>query len=441
MKNLAASLIVSFTLIFAACDEPAVPRTEQEADGKPMSAPEATVADARNSFVVLNVNVFDGHEFHQNKVVAVVDGKIAAIADSANKWRGLQRVDGQGGTLLPGLMDAHTHTQSLVQLEDSLRFGVTTIFDMATAPASAEMLRAAARESNDVADFQSAIFLATVPGGHGTQYGREVPTLSSADEADKFVQARFDEGSDYLKIIVSGQRARQGLPTLDAETVTALVDAAHSRGMLAVAHIETTDDVHMVLTGGIDGLVHVWRDSGFSPKLSSLLAEKGVFVITTLVTQDGFIDAAGGSTLVADSRLRPYLSDRAVAELTTRRGGPEFSDIDRFLEAVSGLVEARVTVLVGTDVSAGTTYHGVSVHRELELLVQAGLKPIDALAAATSNVARAYGTDDRGSIAPGKRADLLLVRGDPTQEITATRDIISVWRNGVRFDRTLKEGE
>ncbi len=125
---------------------------------------------------------------------------------------------------------------------------------------------------------------------------------------------------------------------------------------------------------------------------------------------------------------------RALAQETTKL-------LDMGGKAVSGLVEARVTILVGTDVSAGTTYHGVSVHRELELLVQAGLKPIDALAAATSNVARAYGTDDRGAIAPGKRADLLLVRGDPTQDITATRDIISVWRNGVRFDRTLKEGE
>ena len=100
-----------------------------------------------------------------------------------------------------------------------------------------------------------------------------------------------------------------------------------------------------------------------------------------------------------------------------------------------------VTILVGTDVSAGTTYHGASVHRELELLVQAGLEPIAALAAATSNIARAFGLDDRGMIAPGKRADLLLVRGDPTQDITATRDIIDVWRGGVRFDRPLDVSE
>lgn len=427
MKKIIAGISLSLLIVLPACNQ--------------LGSADADTLDPQRSFVLRNLNVFDGVELHRNKIVVVVNGRIEAITDSGDDWSDSRRIDGQGGTLLPGLMDAHTHTQSLTQLQDSLRFGVTTIFDMATAPAAAAMLRTAARERYDVADFQSAIFLATVPDGHGTQYGREVPTLTSAIDAESFVQARFEEGSDYLKIIVSGQRARQGMPTLDAETIDALVAAAHSHGMLAVAHIETTDDVRTVLDSGINGLVHVWRGSGAAPAISAMLARQNVFVITTLVMQDGFVDSAGGSTLVADPRLRPYMSDKAVAELTTRHGGPEFTDIDEFIEAVSGLVDANVTILVGTDVSAGTTYHGASVHRELELLVKAGLEPVDALAAATSNIARAFGLDDRGTIAPGKRADLLLVRGDPTQDITATRDIIDVWRGGVRFDRPLDVSE
>jgi imidazolonepropionase-like amidohydrolase len=131
------------------------------------------------------------------------------------------------------------------------------------------------------------------------------------------------------------------------------------------------------------------------------------------------------------------MSDKVVEELTTKGRGPTLTDIDRFIEAVGGLVEAGVTILTGTDVSSGTTFHGVSVHRELELLVRAGLSPSEALAAATSNVANAYGLSDRGVIAAGKRADLLLVRGDPTKDVTASRDIISVWRGGVELDREL----
>lgn len=394
-------------------------------------------AEELNSFVLHNVQIFDGKVALEGNSIVVENGLIKAVTDDTGAWQALSQIDGQGGTVMPGLMDAHTHTQTLFQLEETLRFGVTTIFDMATAPAAADMLREAARTRDDVADYRSAVFLATMPKGHGTQYGREVPTLSTPDEADAFVQARVDEGADYLKIIVSGSRAEQGWPILDADTIKALIDAAHARGLLAVAHIETPDDVRTVLAGGIDGIVHVWRTDGAVPDISAQLAESGVFVVTTLVTQDGFIDGAGGSTLVADARLRPYMSDKVVEELTTKGRGPTLTDIDRFIEAVGGLVEAGVTILTGTDVSSGTTFHGVSVHRELELLVRAGLSPSEALAAATSNVANAYGLSDRGVIAAGKRADLLLVRGDPTKDVTASRDIISVWRGGVELDREL----
>lgn len=394
-------------------------------------------AEEQNSFVLHSVQVFDGKELLQGKSVVVEDGLIKAVTDDARAWKTLRQIDGQGGTVMPGLMDAHSHTQTLFQLEETLRFGVTTIFDLATAPSAAEMLREAAGTRNDVADFRSAVHLATMPKGHGTQYGREVPTLSTPDEADAFVQARVDEGADYLKIIVSGSRAQQGWPILDADTIKALIDAAHSRDLLTVAHVETPDDVRTVLAGGIDGVVHVWRTDGASPDVSRQLAESDVFVVTTLVTFDGFIDDAGGSTLVADPRLRPYMSDKVVEELTTKGRGPTLTDIDRFIEAVGGLIEAGVTILTGTDVSSGTTFHGASVHRELELLVRAGLSPKEALAAATSNVANAYGLTDRGVIAPGMRADLLLVRGDPTMDVTATRDIISVWRSGIELDREL----
>jgi imidazolonepropionase-like amidohydrolase len=428
MKILSNFLCLFVLLAVSACEDSGESAVEQVISGD-------------RGFILENVNVFDGRALQRDKMVVVLDGQIESLTDSVDDLNGLPRINGEGGTLLPGLMDAHTHTQSLEQLQDSLRFGVTTIFDMATAPDSAAILRQAAADRDDVADFHSAILLATVPDGHGTQYGREVPTLSSADEADAFVQARVDEGSEYLKIIVSGQRAKQGTPTLDAETVDALVDSAHSRKLMAVAHVETIEDTRKVVNAGVDGLMHVWRDSGANSEISVLLAEQDVFVVTTLVTQDGFVDTAGGSTLVADPRLRPFMSEHAVEELTTRNYGPVFENIDRFIDAVSGLVEANVTILVGTDVSSGTTYHGASVHRELELLVQAGLTPSEALAAATSNIAKAYKFDDRGVIAVGKRADLLLVRGDPTVDVTATRDILGVWRNGVKFDRALETNE
>ena len=97
--------------------------------------------------------------------------------------------------------------------------------------------------------------------------------------------------------------------------------------------------------------------------------------------------------------------------------------------------KAHVPILAGTDADNPTTSHGASIHRELELLVHSGLTPQEALAAATSVPASAFHLEDRGVIAPGKRADLLLVKGDPTRDIRATRDIVSVWKLGVENDR------
>src|SRR5262249_31046550 len=95
----------------------------------------------------------------------------------------------------------------------------------------------------------------------------------------------------------------------------------------------------------------------------------------------------------------------------------------------------HVPLLAGTDSPNPGTAHGVSMHGELELLVSAGMTPVDALTAATSTPATAFHLDDRGRIAAGKRADLQLVKGDPTADIKATRNIVSVWKLGLPVNR------
>jgi imidazolonepropionase-like amidohydrolase len=106
------------------------------------------------------------------------------------------------------------------------------------------------------------------------------------------------------------------------------------------------------------------------------------------------------------------------------------------VQNVKAVSAAGVTILAGTDGPLPPTEPGKSLHRELELLVEAGLTPLQALAAATSAPARAFGLPDRGRIAPGLRADLVLVDGDPTVDITATRRIVAVWKRGVALERS-----
>src|SRR4029077_17342079 len=109
--------------------------------------------------------------------------------------------------------------------------------------------------------------------------------------------------------------------------------------------------------------------------------------------------------------------------------------LENALAAAKQLHDAGVPILAGTDAPAPGSWNGVSLHGELELLVRAGLSPLDALAAATSMPASVFHLSDRGRIAPGLRADLLLVRGDHTEDIKASRDIVTVWKVGVEHDR------
>jgi hypothetical protein len=144
-----------------------------------------------------------------------------------------------------------------------------------------------------------------------------------------------------------------------------------------------------------------------------------------------------GASLVADRRLAPFLSPFSEKNLMKRYAlhpdGP--LDFQAPLTSVARLHAAGVPILAGTDAPNRGTATGVSMHRELELLVHAGLTATEALAAATSSPAKAFSLADRGRIAVGCRADLLLVEGDPTADILAARNIVSVWKLGHKADR------
>tara|TARA_B100000809_G_C15111936_1_gene520943 strand:- start:514 stop:1752 length:1239 start_codon:yes stop_codon:yes gene_type:complete len=389
------------------------------------------------SFVVTNARVFDGKMVYTNMDVVVRDGRIASLGSSSIS-EDIPHINAVGETLLPGLIDAHTHTQEIGQLEESLRFGITTVLDMGTFPPYEIPLREAAATRTDVADFRSAGILATAPGGHGTEFGIEIPTVAGVEEAVDFVRKRSQENVDYLKIVMNGVRAaRSGMPTLGEDTVRALVNSGHEAGLMVLAHVESQGDVRLAISAGVDGLVHHWRDSGAQPELAGLLAANNVFVMPTLTAIDGLL-GLGPQALLQDERVVPYLSDLAYRELTKELPTPPPGiSITIANQATTSLIRAGVQLLAGSDAFTGNPriVHGASLHRLLELFVDAGLSPTEALRTATSNVAEAFGLSDRGRIQPGFRADLVLVRGDPTEDITVTRDILRVWKAGVELQR------
>ena len=205
--------------------------------------------------------------------------------------------------------------------------------------------------------------------------------------------------------------------------------AAHKRGKLAVVHVSTEAGAREAIEAGADGLVHIFSDRAPEPGFAALVARHKAFVTPTLTVVESTTGTASGKALPDDPRLSPYLRADEVAEpgqVVPRRK----LDFKHALAAVGQLAKAGVPILAGTDAPNPGTTHGASLHRELELLVSAGLSPTEALAAATATPARIFGLKDRGRIAPGLRADLVLVKGDPTTDILATRDIQRVWKLG-----------
>jgi imidazolonepropionase-like amidohydrolase len=411
----------------------------------PLAGIGAGAADAHAQepvwLVFRDVRVFDGERVHPRATVVVRDGEIVRVGSAGRVPRGAEIVDGRGHTLLPGLIDAHAHASMAGALEQSLVFGVTTVLDMFMPPALAARIRQqqAADGLANAADLRSAGIGATAPGGHGTQFGMRIPTLTRPEDADDFVADRAAEGSDYIKIILDdGSAHGVRIPTLSDSTMAAVVRAAHARDRLAVVHVSTLAAARAAIDAGADGLVHVWVDTLPGEHLPRVMREREGFVVPTLaVLEEAASGLGGGEHVAADEWLAPFLSPRALETLTAPARRSAASDARYAIArgAVRMLWQAGVPILAGSDAPNDGTAYGASLHREMELLVEAGLEPIEALSAATAAPARVFRLEDRGRILPGRRADLLLVEGDPTIDITATRRIAGVWKLGVRLDR------
>ncbi len=394
------------------------------------------------TFAIENVRVFDGRDVHERVTVLVRNGRVAAMGRDVALPTGVPVVDGDGRTLLPGLIDAHTHTFDGSVLQQALALGVTLHLDMFTVPALIQGWRSEqeAGGARNRADVLGPGYLATAEGGHGTQYGFPVPTVDRPEDAQPWVDARVEEGADFIKIVLEdGSAYGFTSPTLDDDTFRALVRAAHARGLLAVVHVSTLAKAELALDAGADGLVHLWDDTPPDATFARRMAEAGTFIVPTLPVLEGMVDDAldGGASasILNDSELAAFLDAGARQTLLQRfplGGAMGWAGIS---QSIRTLHEAGVVILTGSDAPNPGTAFGASIHRDVELLVHAGLTPVEALRAATSNAAESFRLEGHGRIALGGPANLLLVDGDPTRSIRDTRRIVSVWKDGDAFNR------
>ncbi|MFF1820934.1 amidohydrolase family protein [Kribbella sp. NPDC058245] len=351
----------------------------------------------------------------------VEDGRITAIGGPGIAQAGDELV--HGGTLLPGLIDAHVHlVPGATRL--AARYGVTTLIDQFSPPDLIAAERAAG------ADFRTSSTGATAPGGHPTI---AFPPFPYVENPQQFVADRIAEGADHLKLIYDdGASAGLNMPALDEPTVRALVEAAHSHNLKVVAHISTAAAAVTVTQCGVDILAHAPTDL-MSPAQVEAVANAGVAVIATLDIPDGFTGPDRQLPLLGETELMkrmPARWRRLLDGQSRRWMPPQPPDYTDARANTLALLRAGALVLAGTDAPNPGLVFGAALHRELQHLVHAGLTPSEALIAATSAPAEVFGLRDRGRLTVGARADLVLVDGDPLTDITATQHIRRTWVAG-----------
>lgn len=400
---------------------------------------------------LVNLRIFDGVEILKETTVVIDSGKIDYVGNEIPN--GTEVIDCRGKTLLPGLIDAHVHT-SYESLGQALKFGITTELEMQGR--HTKQNRVAIETDDSVADVRSSGFAITPPGGHPSElfpkeFRREpkgggapierplMPFSSTPEQAVAFIPQLIDAGSDYIKFMVDDGsiEGHPGLPSLDQATLSAGVTEAHRHGMMTIAHALTVDATKMCIEAGIDGLAHIFMDKPHDQEIIETIVKSGAFVVPCIVLNSSMMGVTGAK-LAQDPRVSNRLTAEWLDTLKSCFGHYPQGNIEDVLSTVKALHDAGVDILAGTDVSSpfpflGGLAHGASVHHELQFLVRAGLTPIEALRSATSVPARRFGLADRGRIAEGLRADLLLVAGDPTNEIKDTLNIEGVWRRGKRL--------
>jgi imidazolonepropionase-like amidohydrolase len=364
----------------------------------------------------------------ERATVVVRDGRIEAAgpASLVQVPRGVAVMDVSGKSVLPGLWDMHAHIGQAEWGPVYLASGVTTARDMGGELDAVTALRDAWKDAGAIGP---RLLLAGLVDGPGpASFG--LVTAGNPDEGRSVVRKYKAAGFQQMKLY----------SLLDRPTVAAIIEAAHGAGMTVTGHIPTslTGGLREAVDMGMDHIAHLTvRDAPGSDALRETIAflKSHGTVIDPTVSWNEMLGRSAQTSLVSIQPGLEHVTQPLRRLLESANGGnvtPEQARdrLTRSLQIIKALHDAGVPIVAGTDKGVP----GVSVAREIELYVQAGLTPMDAIRAATAVPARVMGlAADSGTIAPGLRADLIVVDGNPLDRISDIRNVTMVSANGRLF--------
>lgn len=426
------------------------------------------IAAAQRPLVIENVTLVDGSGGPPtlNATLLVVDGRIALIGEGGTLQISgePQVVDGRGKTLVPGIINLHGHvglTKGLVQAQenysrenviDNLRtyasYGVTTTTSLGTDMEAVLGVRDEISRGDlpGLARVLTAMHGFTTPNGYPTKApgvkGLALEVTTPA-EARQHVDRLADQGVELVKMWVDSHHG--AFEKLKPRLYGAIIDQAHERGLLAVAHLYELADAKQLVEAGLDLIVHSVRDADVDRGLIRRLLAQGVTYSPTLTREqstyvyadspkwldDPFFGRGVGTSLVQE--LRTTLRDTQLDDPELKINRENFRMAMRNLKTLS---DAGVKIGFGTDTGPPARFPGYFEHWEAELMVQAGLTPMQVIVSFSKNASEALGIDrDFGTLAEGKAADMILLNSNPLGNIRNLRDIETVFIAGQPVER------
>ncbi|GAB3293419.1 amidohydrolase family protein [Hymenobacter humi] len=387
--------------------------------------------------------VFDGQAMHSGWAVLVENDKITAAGPAAQLTApaGARTLELPGLTLMPGMIEGHAHMllhpynetpwNDQVLLESqALRVARATVHAQRTLLAGFTTARDLGSEGAGYADvgLKQAINQGIVPGprllvatlalvatgSYGPKLATDIDVPQGAQEADgvdgivRAVREQIGKGADLIKVYADYRWGPNGTsqPTFSQDELTLIVQTARSAGRGVVAHASTPEGMRRAILAGVETIEH--GDDG-TPEIFKLMKQRGVALCPTVAAGDAIAQYRGWKK--GQDALPPRIQQKH--------------------ESVKAALKAGVTLAMGGDVGVFT--HGDNA-REMEQLVRDfGLTPLQVLRQATSGNARIFHLADRGSIRPGLLADMVAVTGDPTQNVSAVRNVRLVMKGGVLY--------